>query len=317
MYQTPPSTPARPSRRRRAKRSDRRTISFRLELVLAAGLTAAVGAGLVIAGGKGRWVEVVVLVAGFAAGLARGWPISGHAALGTAAAYLVLETVFDRLDGAHLAGLLVLTAGMLGSVLAAGFAGARRRPEVPTREDKETAWSADPWADEPPGHPRMTAGTLEYEIERARRGERPLSVLAIRPDELDFLAAAAGDRLAQLLDLVDDAIESTLRAIDVVSRSGPASFQVVLPETGVEGARTVAERIRLRIDATRPELSPGRPVGVSVSIGIAGYPADGADEIELSAAAGRALNKAAELGGNRTVLYSLPDGAPRGWALPT
>lgn len=73
--------------------------------------------------------------------------------------------------------------------------------------------------------------------------------------------------------------------------------------------------VRLRIDSTRPELSPGRPIGITVSIDVATYPADGADDVTLAAAAERALGRAAELGGNRTVLYSLPEGAPRGWAL--
>ena len=318
MYQTPSPIPSRhASRHSRKRRSDRRKISLSLALILAAGLTVAVAAGLVVAGGSWRPVEVIVLVAGASIGLSSGWPASGHAALGTAAAYLILETVFGRLDGSHLAGNLLLTAGVLGSVLAAGFARRDRaaRSTVTAPEAESDRWADDPWAFGAAGQRRLTAGTLEYEIERARRAERPLSVLAVRPDELDFLAAAGGESLSRLLDLMDGVIESTVRAIDVVARTGPARFEVVLPETDAEGARTVAERIRLRVDSTRPELSASRPVGISVSIGVATYPADGADDVTLEAAAGRALEHAAELGGNRTVLYSLPAGAPRGWAL--
>jgi diguanylate cyclase (GGDEF)-like protein len=319
MYQTPSPTPSRrPRLRGRKRRSNRGRVSFSFELVLAGGLVAAVAAGLVVAGGSGRPFEVAVLVAGAAVGLAVGWPVSGHAALASAAAYLILETVFGRLDRSHLPGQLLLTAGVLGSVLAAGFARKKRprRSRRPLDElPPDDPWAADPWAAEEPGARRLTAGTLEYEIDRARRTERPLSLLAIRPDELDFLAAAGGEAFSRLIDLLDEAIEATLRTIDVVSRAGAARFEVVLPETGPEGARTVAERIRLRIDSTRPELSPGRPVGISVSIGVAVYPADGSDDVELAAAADRAMNRAAELGGNRTVLYSLPAGAPPGWAL--
>ena len=101
-----------------------------------------------------------------------------------------------------------------------------------------------------------------------------------------------------------------MRAIDIVERIGRHGSSVALPETGPEAARIVAERIRLRIDATRPELEPGRVVGVSVSIGVSTYPADGTDEVELEAAAERALARAQELGGNRTVLFSVPSGAP-------
>jgi diguanylate cyclase (GGDEF)-like protein len=320
MYQTPSPSPSRPRRlRTRKRRSDRGRISLSFQLLLAAGLTIAVAAGLVVAGGSGRPVEVALLVAAAAVGLAAGWPVSAHAALGAAAGYLIVETVFGRLDGSHLAGQLLLTAGVLGSVLAAGFA--RRKPTdrprrpVAVLPPADDSWAGDPWAQDQPGARRLTAGTLEYEIERARRAERPLSVLAVRPDELDFLAAAGEQALPRLLDLINGAIEGTLRAIDIVSRVGQARFEVVLPETGAQEARTVAERIRLRIDSTRPELTPGRPVGISVSIGVASYPGDGGDDVELAAAAERALNHAAELGGNRTVLHSVPPGAPPGWGL--
>lgn len=282
-------------------------------MIFAIGLAIAVGAGLVVAGGRGRLVEVLVLAAAVAVGLVAGWPVAGHAALGAAAAYLVLEPAFGRGRLDHLPGTLVLTAGILGAVLAAGFSRGPK-PDVDTPTGDE-AWSGNPWAHEVRDRSRLTAGTLECEIERSRRHERPLSVLAIVPDELEFLAAWAGDSLPKLLDLIDEAIEAAVRAIDIVERIGRSRFRVALPETGPEAGRIVAERIRLQIDATRPELEPGRVVGVSVSIGISAYPADGTDVVELEAAAERALARAQELGGNRTVLFSVPSGAPRGWGL--
>ena len=254
-----------------------------------------------------------MLAAAVAVSLRSGWPVSGHAALGAGAAYLVLETVFGRMDTDHAPAQMVLTAGIVGSVLAAGYA--RRVPVDKAAAAADERWTADPWAYERPDVRRLTAGTLAYEIERARRNERPLSVLAIVPDELEFLAAGAGDSMPKLLDLIDGAIEDTLRAIDIVERIGSSRFRVTLPETGPEGARTVAERIRLRIDSTRPELTPGRPVGISISVGIAAYPGEGKDEVELEAAAERALARAQGLGGNRTVLFSVPPGAPRGWGM--
>jgi diguanylate cyclase (GGDEF)-like protein len=312
MYNTPqpiPAPPADPG----PKRPDREELRFRLELILAIGLAIAIAAGLLVAGGSGRLVEVLVLAAAVAVALVAGWPVAAHAALGAAAAYLVLETVFGRLDADHLGGTLVLTAGILGAVVAAGFAHQPKSfVDTPPGDDD---WGGDPWAHEVVGRGRLTAGTLEYEIERARRHERPLSLLAIVPDELDVLAAGAGESLPTLLDLIDAAIEAAVRAIDIVERVGRARFRVALPETGPEAARIVAERIRLRIDATRPELEPGRVVGVSVSIGISTHPADGTDDVELEAAAERALAHAQELGGNRTMLFSLPPGAPKGWAI--
>src|SRR5204863_8407520 len=134
-----------------------------------------------------------------------------------------------------------------------------------------------------------------------------LSVLPVGADRPE----AGRPAPPELLDLIEEAITGTMRSVDVIIRSGQSRFEVVLPETDAEGARTLAERIRLRIDSTRPDPD----AGISVSIGVAGYPADGSDDIELSAASGQALERAAELGGNRTVLYSLPEGAPPGWAM--
>jgi diguanylate cyclase (GGDEF)-like protein len=323
MYQTPspnPSPDPSRSRKMRKRRSDRRRLEVSLELALAALLTLAVVVGLLAAGGTGRLVEVAVVVIAVAVAALAGWPSSGHAALGAAAGYLIIETLAGRLDTDHLAGQLLLTAGILGAVLAAGFARGEREPRE-ARQPAAVAASAAP--DEAPrangsnGESRTRErartslrprpGTLEYEVERARRTERPLSVLAVRADENE----AAGPAPPELLDLIEEAITGTMRAVDVIVRTGQSRFEVVLPETDAEGARTLAERIRLRIDSTRPD--PG--TGISVSIGVASFPADGSDHIELSAAAVQALDRAAELGGNRTVLYSLPEGAPPGWAM--
>ena len=54
---------------------------------------------------------------------------------------------------------------------------------------------------------------------------------------------------------------------------------------------------------------------MTFSIGVATYPDDGADQVGLDAAAQRALTRAAELGGNRTVLHSVPADVPPGWGL--
>ena len=313
MYQTPNPTPPR-----------RWGPDLTLELVVAVVLTIAVALGLIATGSSGRFLQVAVLLVAAGAAGYTGWPMSGYIALGAAAVYLALEAAFGRLDGTHSLTELVLTLGTAGAVLAAGFANGaseRERPRVSIPRPKLRRREEEPEEEasiqaEPAEAKRLTAGTLEYEIERARECNRPLGLLAVQPDGLDALAGAAGaKRLAQLLDLLDVEIESTVRAIDVIDRRGKARFQVILPETDPEGARTVAERIRLRVDSTMPERLLGLEEDLTFSVGVATYPEDGADEWALDAAAERALTRAAELGGNRTVLHSVPAGAPPGWGL--
>jgi diguanylate cyclase (GGDEF)-like protein len=318
MYQPSGPNPARPLEAGK-RRSDRHRLGVSNELGLAVVLTLAVLVGLFAARGTGRLIEVAVVVIAVGVAALAGWPSSGYAALGAAAGYVIIEILAGRLDTDHAAGELLLTAGILAAVLAAGFArGERDRDEREPRQPAAVAASSAPARKsgsmgEPQTRTRMRtslrprAGTLEYEVERARRMRGPLGVLAVRRDEDE----AADPVPSDLLDLIEDAIVGTMRTVDVMVHTGQSRFEIVLPETDAQGARTLAERIRLRIDSARPE--PG--TGISVSIGVASFPADGSDDIELSAAAVQALDRAAELGGNRTVLYSLPEGAPPGWAM--
>ena len=61
------------------------------------------------------------------------------------------------------------------------------------------------------------------------------------------------------------------RAVDIVARYGGEEFVVLLPETGVTGARIFAERILRRV-AGYDFGEPGRPVSITTSIGVATFP---------------------------------------------
>jgi len=61
------------------------------------------------------------------------------------------------------------------------------------------------------------------------------------------------------------------RAVDVLARYGGEEFTLLLPETGPTGARIFAERIIRRV-AAHDFGEPGRPVHVTISIGVATYP---------------------------------------------
>ena len=76
-----------------------------------------------------------------------------------------------------------------------------------------------------------------------------------------------------------------------------------------------AERVRLAVGEGRVQVDGDDWVRSSVSIGISSCPIDGRTPGRLRGAAERALTAAAQVGGNRTVLHSVPPGAPRGWGL--
>lgn len=111
---------------------------------------------------------------------------------------------------------------------------------------------------------------FEEEFGKQLRSRRAACVMMIDVDHFkrvnDTYGHAAGDMvLAELGQLLGDAVR---QPIDVPARFGGEEFVVLLPESGLESARRVAERIRARL-AAREFLSEGRRFRVTLSIGIA------------------------------------------------
>ncbi|MFL5757216.1 MAG: diguanylate cyclase [Chloroflexota bacterium] len=139
---------------------------------------------------------------------------------------------------------------------------------------------------------------LGEEVVRARRTNRPLSVLMLDLDEFklvnDTFGHLFGDRV---LVHVAERVRSTLRGSDVAARYGGDEFAVILPDTDASAARNVAERI-VRMLADTPFRADGRtPVPVLASIGVATHPDDGRTATDLIAAADRALFRSKDVGG--------------------
>ena len=94
---------------------------------------------------------------------------------------------------------------------------------------------------------------------------------------------------------------STLRPGDVVARYGGEELVALLPNTDVEGARHIAERIRDAVAATRiPHEASSVDRHVTVSIGVAAtIPSAAAKRETLIERADLALYRAKELGRDR------------------
>ncbi len=144
---------------------------------------------------------------------------------------------------------------------------------------------------------RRLSEVLASEVLRSRRHEHAFSLLVMDVDHFkkfnDAHGHLAGDRV---LAAVADVLRETTREIDTPARYGGEEFVVVLPETDMEAAVDVAERIRLLL-ASRI-FEGGR---VTISIGVAEFPAHGADPEALIAAADAALYRAKDEGRNRVI----------------
>jgi diguanylate cyclase (GGDEF)-like protein len=139
------------------------------------------------------------------------------------------------------------------------------------------------------------------EVERARRHDRPLTVLLGDLDHFkrvnDRLGHPAGDAA---LMRAGELLRAGRRRIDLVARAGGEEFAVILPETGERDAYLVAERMRAAVE----DAFADRPVPITMSFGLATFPGHGTTADSLLASADQALYAAKELGRNRTVIFS-------------
>lgn len=138
----------------------------------------------------------------------------------------------------------------------------------------------------------------------AERGSR-LSLIMLDIDYFkrvnDQFGHLVGDEILKELVTV---IKDSLRTEDIVARYGGEEFVIILPNTPMSDARMVAERLRRSV-ANRPFSSSKGPVPITVSIGIASYPAENIDsQFDLISLADQAMYLAKE--GGRDKVCEVP-----------
>ena len=141
---------------------------------------------------------------------------------------------------------------------------------------------------------------------QALRYGRPATILMIDSDNLksvnDTLGHEAGN---ELLRQLARRIQGELRYTDISARYGGDEFIVLLPETPLKGALDVAERIRSKI-LEAPLVVRGTRVDSTISVGVAGFPADGRNLDSILALADRAMYQAKQKGKNSIVAATPP-----------
>ena len=109
---------------------------------------------------------------------------------------------------------------------------------------------------------------LTHEKIRCDRGAGPLCVCLVDIDELKDINDTRGHRSGDLaLQSVADIARNQLRAVDFIGRYGGDEFLLVLIQTGRDGARECAERIRERI-ALSARIASDLSRQVTVSCGV-------------------------------------------------
>jgi diguanylate cyclase (GGDEF)-like protein len=143
---------------------------------------------------------------------------------------------------------------------------------------------------------RFFLEALGAEWKRASRSGRPFSVVLIDLDKFkevnDSLGHLEGDLV---LARVGRLLEQKCRQSNVVARYGGDEFVILMPETGVEQAQILSERLRLWI-ATDPMLNERHITG---SFGVAAFPLHGASVEDIVRVADAGMYVSKHAGGNR------------------
>ncbi|HEX4627728.1 MAG TPA: diguanylate cyclase, partial [Gemmatimonadales bacterium] len=131
---------------------------------------------------------------------------------------------------------------------------------------------------------RQLVQALDAEIRRSSRTDRPFAIVLMDLDGLKRINDRHGHLVGSLaLRRVAETLLGSCRGIDTAARFGGDEFALVLPETGDAAAWHVARRVADRVarDGEKPPLS--------MSIGVAVHPRDGATLEALLNAADRSL----------------------------
>jgi diguanylate cyclase (GGDEF)-like protein len=148
--------------------------------------------------------------------------------------------------------------------------------------------------------------TLASEISRAERFGGSLALVLADLDDFkqvnDRYGHQAGDDVLREFAAV---LRDTVRDIDLAARYGGEEFAVLLPQTDLEGAERLAERLRQAMANRRMALVPGAAFTVTSSFGVAAFP-EAPTPAALFAAADEALYRAKSAGKNCVVCAGAP-----------
>ena len=151
-------------------------------------------------------------------------------------------------------------------------------------------------------HRRFQAA-LEGEAERTKRFEQEMGLVMLDIDNFKRVNDTYGHQQGDLvLREVARVLRSASREIDYPARYGGEELAVVLPQTDLEGAYNLAERVRQGVEELELPLLEGEgTMSVTASLGVAALPTSAEEPRDLVAAADGALYEAKRSGKNKVV----------------
>jgi diguanylate cyclase (GGDEF)-like protein len=147
------------------------------------------------------------------------------------------------------------------------------------------------------------AERMEEEVRRGRRYTYPVSLLLIDIDGFTPMMEKLGrDILDNVLRQVAGLLVEAIRDTDTAARIEADDFGILLVHSARDNAIPIAERIRQEVSQTTFG-TPGQPLRLTVSVGVAGVPHDASDAQRLKEAAFGAIAEARAAGGNKVAIF--------------
>lgn len=147
---------------------------------------------------------------------------------------------------------------------------------------------------------RYLEATLTRELKQAERQDRPLGIMMIDIDHFkrynDRLGHDAGDAV---LRAIGSLLQQHIRSSDIACRYGGEEFTVVLQDASLEITQARAETIRAAAEQMMVTHGERSLAGVTLSLGVASFPAQAKTPELLLQAADTALYRAKDAGRNR------------------
>jgi diguanylate cyclase (GGDEF)-like protein len=157
---------------------------------------------------------------------------------------------------------------------------------------------------------RAFMDTAQRMFDRQAGDDAPISVLAFDLDRFkkinDTFGHPTGDHV---LRIFAGLVSRTVRPSDIAGRMGGEEFALALPGCSADAALAIARRIRSSFQE-EAYFVDGRPVGATVSVGVATVPEHGASLAEIIASSDIALYRAKDLGRNRVILAARDSAVP-------
>lgn len=149
---------------------------------------------------------------------------------------------------------------------------------------------------------RYFMGRLLHEYERTKRYESVFTVLMIDLDYFKSINDTHGHQAGDsVLRAVSDSMKLSLRLSDIIGRIGGEEFAVILPETEVNAAMVIGDRLRKRVEAL-DIIHKDNTLKITISIGASHSSKDDLSIDDVIQRSDAALYRAKESGRNR--IYS-------------